>query len=72
MEVDESVSLVAGDSSSSVESLRLFSASGAAALGRVEPAEAIWGWGSPPVGGGGGGGGACGEVSGSVAAESRG
>ena len=41
MEVDESVSLVAGDSSSSVESLRLFSASGAAALGRVEPGEVI-------------------------------
>ena len=72
MEVDDSVPLVAGDSSSSVESLRSFSASGAAALGRVEPAEAIGGWGSPPVGGGGGGVGACGEVSGSVAAESGG
>ena len=72
MEVDDSVPLVAGDSSSSVESLGSFSASGAAALGRVEPAEAIGGWGSPPVGGGGGGGGACSEVSGSVAAESGG
>ena len=37
MGVDESVPLVAGDSS--VESLRSFSASGAGALGRVEPAE---------------------------------
>ena len=72
MEVDDSVPLVAGDSSLPVESLRSFSASGAAALGRVEPAEAIGGRGCPPVGGGGGGGGACGEVSGSVAAESGG
>ena len=41
MVVDESVPLVAGDSSSSVGSLGSFGASGAFALGGVEPGDVI-------------------------------